>query len=79
MKRTKVLVTVGPSCMDEKSLKRMFRAGMNAVRINSAHGSISEYDEIISNVRKVADIPIIFDVKGPEIRIQSPADETVKR
>ncbi|MFH1834916.1 MAG: pyruvate kinase, partial [Methanobacteriota archaeon] len=47
--------------------------------INSAHGSISEYDEIISNVRKVADIPIIFDVKGPEIRIQSPADETVKR
>lgn len=79
MKKTKVLVTVGPACSTVTCLKKMVRAGMNAVRFNTAHGNIAEYGEVIERVRKVADLPVIFDIKGPEIRIQSPCDEHVKR
>jgi pyruvate kinase len=49
----------------------MFRAGMNGVRINTAYGNLAQYQSVIETVREVADIPIIIDVKGPEIRIRA--------
>ena len=79
MKKTKVLVTIGPATKEVNTIRRMYKAGLNAVRINTAHGCIPEYDKLVDNVRQVADVPIMFDIKGPEIRIQSPCDETVKR
>lgn len=79
MKKTKILCTIGPACKDVRTLKQMYKLGMDAIRINTAHGSIPEYDKMIENVRKVADIPIMLDIKGPEIRIQSQCDETLKR
>jgi len=44
---------------------------MNGVRINTAYGNLSQYQSVIETVRKVADIPIIIDLKGPEIRIKA--------
>jgi len=79
MKKTKVLVTVGPACREVSCLRKMYAAGMNAVRFNTAHGNIPEYDETLGNVRKVADVPVMFDIKGPEVRLQSPEDDTLKR
>ena len=43
---------------------------MNGVRINTAYGNIAQYQSVIEMVREIADIPIIIDVKGPEIRIR---------
>jgi pyruvate kinase len=43
---------------------------MNGVRINTAFGSFNQYEEIIKNVRKIGDIPVLLDLKGPEIRIK---------
>jgi pyruvate kinase len=48
----------------------MFQAGMNGVRINTAYGNLAQYQSVIEMVREIADIPIIIDVKGPEIRIR---------
>ncbi len=79
MKKTKILCTIGPASEKTETLERMFKAGMNAIRINTAHGSIPSYDIIINNLRKVADLPIIIDIKGPEIRIQSSSDEMLKK
>ncbi len=43
---------------------------MNGVRINTAYGNLAQYKSVLETVREVADIPIIIDVKGPEIRIR---------
>jgi pyruvate kinase len=57
----------------------MYRAGMNGARINTAYGTLDQYRVIISNLREVADIPIIVDVKGPEIRLRAKGRRTVNK
>jgi pyruvate kinase len=49
----------------------MYHAGMSGVRINTAYGDASQYRGIIESVREIGEIPIIVDVKGPEIRIRA--------
>ncbi len=51
---------------------------MNGARINTAYGNLEQYQSIIENVRETADIPIIFDIKGPEIRIKAAQPRTLK-
>ncbi len=43
---------------------------MNGARINTAYGNFDQYKLIVDNVRETADIPIIVDIKGPEIRLR---------
>jgi pyruvate kinase len=68
LKKTKILCTVGPASTSPEVLKKMYQAGMNGVRINTAFGDIP-YEETIHNVRKIGDIPVLLDLKGPEIRV----------
>ncbi|MEM4389431.1 MAG: pyruvate kinase [Candidatus Micrarchaeia archaeon] len=70
MKKTKIIATVGPACSSQAVLAKMHRAGMNAVRINVAHGTFEEYDAYLEAVRAVGEIPIIVDIKGPEVRVR---------
>ena len=55
----------------KQTVKKMFQTGMNGTRINTAYGNLTQYKSLIETVREVADIPIIIDVKGPEIRIMA--------
>lgn len=71
MKKTKIICTIGPASFSKQIIKRMIHAGVNGVRINTAYGSIGQYESTIENVREIADIPIIIDIKGPEIRIRT--------
>jgi pyruvate kinase len=57
----------------------MHREGMNAIRINTAYGNIDQYQQIIDNTRDTADIPIILDIKGPEIRLKVKRKIQVKK
>lgn len=69
-KKTKIVATVSDFRCDEDYIRSLYEAGMNAVRINTAHAPIEGAQKIIENVRKVSDqIPIIVDTKGPEIRV----------
>ena len=70
LKKTKVICTVGPATLSKQMIQKMFQAGMNGVRINTAYGSIAQYRSVIAAVREIADIPIMIDLKGPEIRIK---------
>ncbi|MGI6454562.1 MAG: pyruvate kinase [bacterium] len=70
MKKTKILCTIGPSCSSVITLKRMLDNGMNAVRINTSHGNFDQYHEMITNIRNVANIPIVMDTQGPKIRLR---------
>jgi len=58
---------------------RMVNAGMNGVRVNTAYGDFTHYSSIIDNVREVADIPIVFDIKGPEIRLKVAQKRVVEK
>jgi pyruvate kinase len=71
VKKTKIICTVGPASFSKEIIEKMFQAGMNGVRINAAYGNIAQYRSVIEMVREIADIPIIMDVKGPEIRIKT--------
>ncbi|UCH01739.1 MAG: pyruvate kinase [Candidatus Bathyarchaeota archaeon] len=70
MKKTKILCTLGPASRSLKMLRRMYKAGMNGVRINTAFGNFDDYKGMIRNVRKLGDIPVLLDLKGPEIRVK---------
>jgi len=74
MKKTKILCTLGPSSSKRDMIAQMIQAGMNAARINTAFGDIDSYRRIIRNIRSpqvraYEDIPILIDLKGPEIRL----------
>jgi pyruvate kinase len=71
LKKTKIICTVGPASFSKQVIEKMFQAGMNGVRINTAYGNIAQYRSVIETVREIADIPIIIDIKGPEIRIRA--------
>ncbi|MCL2642269.1 MAG: pyruvate kinase [Candidatus Bathyarchaeota archaeon] len=71
MKKTKIIATIGPASCTRDIVKKMVNAGMNGARINTAYGNLAQYQTVIETVRKIADIPIIIDLKGPEIRLKT--------
>lgn len=71
LKKTKIICTVGPVSFSKQMIEKMLQAGMNGVRINTAYGNLAQYQSVIETVREIADIPIIIDIKGPEIRIKT--------
>lgn len=68
-KRTKIVATISDKNCSVQFLRDLYEAGMNVVRINSAHCSIEGALKIMKNVREVSDqIALLIDTKGPEIR-----------
>jgi len=68
-KRTKVVATISDKNCEPDFIKELYEAGMDVVRINSAHLNIDGALKIIRNVREVSDkIALLIDTKGPEIR-----------
>ena len=76
-KKTKILCTVGPSSFSKKTLHKMFKAGMNGIRINTAYGDFAQYKSVIERIREISDIPVMIDIKGPEIRIKATQKKVV--
>lgn len=68
-KRTKVIATISSNNCSKESIDSLYKAGMNIVRINTAHTTFEGAQFIIDCVREVSsDIGILLDTKGPEIR-----------
>jgi len=68
-KRTKIVATISDRNCETSFIRQLFEAGMDVVRINSAHMPIEEAVRVIRNTREVSDkIAILVDTKGPEIR-----------
>ncbi len=76
LKRTKIVATISDKRCDVEFLQNLYNAGMNVVRLNTAHQNFEEAKKVIDNVRKVSDkIAILVDTKGPEIRTSSFGEE----
>ncbi|MDD6854399.1 MAG: pyruvate kinase [Prevotella sp.] len=69
MKQTKIVCSVSDLRCDEEFIRKLFLAGMNVVRMNTAHATPEGIKKIIRNVRAVSPhIGILIDTKGPEVR-----------
>ncbi|OXM87331.1 pyruvate kinase [Paenibacillus rigui] len=83
LRKTKIMCTMGPACDSVDTLKELIKAGMNAARLNLAHGDLEDHKGRIDRVRQAADelgatVSILLDIKGPEIRtglLQDPSYE----
>jgi pyruvate kinase len=76
LKKTKIVATISDKKCDVEFIRELFEAGMNVVRLNTAHLGHEQSKKVIDNIRAVSDrIGILVDTKGPEIRTSSFGEE----
>ena len=69
LKHTKIIPTISDKRCDVEFIRSLYLAGMNVVRLNTAHLSAEGLNRIVTNTRAVSNrIAILIDTKGPEIR-----------
>ncbi len=72
MKKTKIVCSIGPSCIDMKVFSQMVEAGMNVARINFSHETEEGCNTVVNLVNEVNKkgnhIAIMYDTKGPDFR-----------
>lgn len=71
---TKIIATLGPATSDVRMIKKLIAAGVRAFRINFSHGSFSDYDRLLVNIRAAQKqsgkyVAILGDLSGPKIRV----------
>jgi pyruvate kinase len=79
MRKTKILCTIGPASDSPAAIKKMVSAGMDAARINTSHGTPEEYADKIRKIRKIANIPVLMDTAGPQVRLVSRKEIALKK
>ncbi len=80
VRRTKILVTLGPATDDPAVLDRLVDAGMDCARVNCSHGDAADLLRRASLVRAASErtdrsLGLLFDLQGPKLRL-SGATET---
>lgn len=74
-KFTKIVATVSDKRCDVDFIRSLSQAGVNVVRMNSAHLEYEGFRKIVSNTRAADDsLAIMLDTKGPEVRTTATAD-----
>jgi pyruvate kinase len=71
---TKIVATLGPASSDPAVLERMFRAGVDVVRLNFSHGTAEDHIRRAELVRETCrktgrTVAIMADLQGPKIRV----------
>ncbi len=73
MRRTKILVTLGPATIDEAVIRAMIESGADACRLNFSHGTAQGHAAFCRMVREQASMAgrhvlVLQDLSGPKIR-----------
>lgn len=69
MKKTKIVATISDLRCSVEFLRPLIEAGVNVVRMNTAHMTPEGITEVINNTRTVSkDVAVLLDTKGPEVR-----------
>lgn len=65
LKQTKIVASISDRRCDVDFIKELFDAGMNVVRMNTAHASREGFEALIANVRAVSNrIAILYGNQG---------------
>ena len=54
MRKTKIVVTIGPSSSDPNILDELIGLGIDCARLNFSHGTLAEHGEVIANIRRLS-------------------------
>ncbi|MFT3739632.1 MAG: pyruvate kinase [Breznakibacter sp.] len=77
-KSTKIVATISDQRCEVEFLRELYKAGMNVVRLNTAHMNREGLTRVVNNTRAVSGkIAILIDTKGPEIRT-TPTDANIE-
>ncbi len=81
-RKTKIIATVGPSCMSFNKLLELAQAGVNVFRINMSHGTHEEKSQAIEWIRRINEqenrsISIVGDLQGPKLRVGEIANNSL--
>jgi pyruvate kinase len=73
-RKVKILATVGPASRDPDMLRRLFRAGADAFRVNLSHGDHETHAATIRAIRALEKefnrpIAVLCDLQGPKLRV----------
>jgi pyruvate kinase len=73
-RRTKIVVTLGPSSNPPEVIRQLINAGMDVARLNFSHGSYDDHALVIKNLREISTelnrpVTILQDLQGPKIRV----------
>lgn len=83
MKKTKIICSIGPSTQTWENFKGLVDAGMNVARINFSHATLEERkidEELVYRAREElgANIAILYDTKGPDLRTCTFKDDYIE-
>lgn len=68
-KKTKIVATISDLHCEVDFLRQIHDAGVDVIRLNTAHQSPEETLKVVKNVRQVSErMALLVDTKGPEIR-----------
>lgn len=75
MKQTKIVASISDRRCSIEFIRKLFFAGVNVVRMNTAHATPEGIRTIVKNVRAVSPhIALMIDTKGPEVRTTNVAE-----
>ena len=72
----KILVTLGPSSMNEEVISKCSELGVYTFRINLSHTPEENISSVIDKIKKWTDTPICIDSEGAQIRNERMLSET---
>lgn len=76
-KKIQIIVTLGPSTLNEESLRLLKAKGVDFVRVNMSHSSIKDLEAAIALAKKVG-IPFIVDTEGSQVRTGPLREKTLR-
>ena len=73
-RKVKILATIGPASRSPEMLRKLFRAGADAFRVNMSHGNHADHAKSIATIRALEKefarpIAILADLQGPKLRV----------
>ncbi len=74
MRRTKIVVTLGPATDSLKAIEKLIKKGVNVFRLNFSHATHEYHKDTIDKIRQASknlkkEVAILQDIAGPKIRI----------
>jgi len=78
MRRTKIVVTLGPATQSREMIRALLKVGVDVVRLNQSHGDRAWHEKAFAAIREESDrlgraVAIMVDLQGPKIRISKVA------
>jgi len=74
MRKTKIVITVGPATSSLEMIKKLILKGVNVFRLNFSHGDHETHQTTIKTIREASkylnrEVAILQDISGPKVRI----------